>query len=187
MTMESMTIQQIADLCGVAESTVRTWIDKAAASAEIAKPSAEIAKVSNEPFRFTLPETLAIIRAGGKSTLADLLEDNAGRKETALALRDSVQALVPQITAAVMQAMRAPDRLSLPAPEIPQDYYTIKMYAALRGMWVGNSTAVTFGRHAAELSRIQGKEVKRIPVPGSEIRQEVSAFHISILQEVFTL
>jgi len=185
--MDGMTIKQIAELCGAGETTVRRWIDTVP-FAEMAKPSAEIAKVSNEPFRFTLPETLAIIRAGGKSTLADLLEDNAQRKETAVAVRDAVQDQIKALLPAIVQALRStPDLLALPAPEIPQDYYTIKMYAALRGMWVGNSTAVTFGRHAAELSRIQGKEVKRIPVPGSEIRQEVSAFHISILQEVFTL
>ena len=74
--MEGMTIKEIAGICDVSESTVRNWIG----SAEIAKPSAEIAKATNEPFRFNLIDTLKIIRAGGRSTLADLLQENAGRR-----------------------------------------------------------------------------------------------------------
>jgi hypothetical protein len=77
MSGQTMTIREIAELCGVSESTVRNWIDIASASAKIAKPSAETAKAENKPFSFTLPETLAIIRAGGKNTLADLLAENA--------------------------------------------------------------------------------------------------------------
>ena len=74
--MEGMTIKEIAGICDVSESTVRNWIG----SAEIAKPSAEIAKATNEPFRFNLIDTLKIIRAGGRSTLADLLQENAGKR-----------------------------------------------------------------------------------------------------------
>ena len=82
--MSGMTIRQIAQLCGVSESTVRNWIDLAAASAVIAKPSAETAKASNTPFSFSLPDTLAIIRAGGNGTLADLLAENAQPKAAKL-------------------------------------------------------------------------------------------------------
>ena len=75
-TNEGMTIKEIAELCNVAESTIRNWID----SAKIAKPSAEIAKATNEPFRFCVEDVIAIIRGGGRATLADLLADNAARR-----------------------------------------------------------------------------------------------------------
>ena len=88
-----MTIKEISNLCNVSESTIRNWIDTASTSAEIAKPSAvsaglpavsaglslkiREAQETKKPADFTLPETLAIIRAGGNKTLAALLEDNA--------------------------------------------------------------------------------------------------------------
>jgi hypothetical protein len=184
---EFMTIKQIADLCSVDERSVRRWAEKAGdkMSAIADKMSAS---TSTYPAAFTLDETLAIIRAGGKNTLADLLADNAQRKETALALRDSVQALIPQITAAVVQAVRSvPALLAPPIPEMPPGYYTIKQYGITRGMWIGISAAVLWGRHASDISRMKGIEIKKIKVPGSEIAQEVNAYHVSVLQEVFTL
>lgn len=81
--VDSMTIREIAELCEVSESAIRNWIDIAATSAKIAKPSAETAKATNTPFAFSLAETLAIIRAGGKGVLADLLEENAKAKPAA--------------------------------------------------------------------------------------------------------
>jgi hypothetical protein len=75
---------------------VRNWIDKAAAGYEVDTPEKSSGegrkKIPGMPelkiksleasengiaVRYTLNETLAIIRAGGKNTLADLLADNA--------------------------------------------------------------------------------------------------------------
>ena len=61
---ESMTIKQIAELCGVDETTVCRWIVKA--SGEIPELSCKMqeARETKKPAAYTLPETLAIIRAG---------------------------------------------------------------------------------------------------------------------------
>jgi hypothetical protein len=205
--MEGMTINQIAELCGVGRRTVERWINKSSAKmAEgvrqnvvggvrqdvqpfgVIKQKTLEAASKGEEAVFPIEEVIAIIRAGGKNTLAELLADNAQRKETALALRDSVQALIPQITAAVVQAVRsAPALLAPPIPEMPPGYYTIKQYGITRGMWIGISTAVFWGRHASDISRSRGIEIKKIKVPGSEIAQEVNAYHVSVLQEIFTL
>ena len=75
--MKDMTIRELADLCEVAESTIRSWITSAN-SAEIFAKTAEAQKTSKAA-RFTLPEVLAIVRAGGKNTLAALLEENAAK------------------------------------------------------------------------------------------------------------
>jgi hypothetical protein len=72
-TNQGMTIKEIAEIANVSESTIRNWITLAG----IARPSAEIAQATNEPFRFDLVDVIAIIRAGGRGTLADLLVENA--------------------------------------------------------------------------------------------------------------
>lgn len=73
--MKGMTIKQIAEACNVAESTVRSWAHKTAESADI---SAKIAKSRGKrAVKLSLDETLAIVRAGGRHTLASLLEENA--------------------------------------------------------------------------------------------------------------
>lgn len=74
---ETMTLKQIADLTDKGESTIRRWID--AASAKMAGLSAKMAdaKESKKPARFTLDETIAIIKAGGNETLANMLRQNA--------------------------------------------------------------------------------------------------------------
>jgi len=75
--MEGMTIQQIATTCNVAESTVRGWARKTAESADI---SAKIANSrGRKAAKLSLPETIAIVLAGGRYTLAYLLEENARR------------------------------------------------------------------------------------------------------------
>lgn len=77
MKAEGMTIREIAELCGIGETTVRRWADTT--SAEMADLRAKMAEAqeTKKAARFTLEETLAIIRAGGKGLLADLLEQNA--------------------------------------------------------------------------------------------------------------
>ena len=75
--MKAMTIKEIAGLCEVSESAGRSWIAKTAESAGLSAKTAN--SQGKGPARFTLEETLAIIRAGGKNTLADLLQENAAR------------------------------------------------------------------------------------------------------------
>jgi hypothetical protein len=73
--MKGMNTREIAATCGVAERTVRDWIRKA--SVKSAELSAKSAEGRGTGARYTLQETLAIIRAGGRHTLASLLEENA--------------------------------------------------------------------------------------------------------------
>ena len=77
--MKGMTIRQLAKLCGVGQSTIRRWADTA--SVKMAEISAKMAKArkTSRAALFTLEETIEIVRAGGNTTLADLLLENAQR------------------------------------------------------------------------------------------------------------
>ena len=73
-----MTIREIAELCNVDRTTALRWAQRVdgALCTEIGAKCTEADK-SKVAARFTLDETLAIIRAGGKATLANLLAENA--------------------------------------------------------------------------------------------------------------
>lgn len=154
------------------------------------------ASTSTYPACFTLPETLAIIRAGGKNTLADLLEANAGSTPAIPTQIVDYTALATAVATAVTAALRPlisevrtiqstrQGRLSLPVVSPNGDYYTIKAYGSLRGMRVNKNTAVTLGREASRLSRERNIEIKRV---SDEEWGEINSYHMSILKEVFTL
>ncbi|MDR2798262.1 MAG: hypothetical protein LBB80_07960 [Treponema sp.] len=106
-----MTIKEIAELCGVDRTTVLRWAHKVsddpvhfAQGLTIKLEEAE--KSGRDPADFTLEETLAIIRAGGNDTLANLLAENAKNKE-ALAVQTGgfSQAITPQIEKAVYEVV----------------------------------------------------------------------------------
>jgi hypothetical protein len=75
----TVTIKEIAELCGRAQSTIRNWI-ASANSAEISAKIAE-ARITSKPASFTLDETLVIIRAGGNEILANLLAENVRNRK----------------------------------------------------------------------------------------------------------
>jgi transcriptional regulator with XRE-family HTH domain len=77
--MNGMTISQIAELCGVEERTVRRWLKRASDKMSGLSDKMSEAFKTKTPATFTLEETVAIIRAGGNETLADLLAQNAGQ------------------------------------------------------------------------------------------------------------
>lgn len=87
--MKTMSIREIAELCEVAESTVRSWIGKTAETAGIIAKTAD--SQGKAPVAFALPEVLAIIRAGGKNTLASLLEDQTRQKPSQFKLPSGTQ------------------------------------------------------------------------------------------------
>ncbi len=98
-----MTIKEIAKLTGKSESTIRNWL----ASAKTAEISAKIAEArkTSKPSDFTLEETIAIIRAGGNDTLADLLQDNATKNQKTTITKREVQIIqvaVRQVTEDIM-------------------------------------------------------------------------------------
>ena len=85
-----MTVIEIAELCGVRKQTVINWINKTATysdkSIDSLSPNFGLRNKLNNgspenPSDFTLEETIAIIRDGGKNkTLASLLAENAASK-----------------------------------------------------------------------------------------------------------
>jgi hypothetical protein len=81
-----MILREISSIGNVDESTVRRWATLA--SGKLPEISGKMAKARETSIAadFTLPETIAIIRAGGNETLANLLAENAARKATAPSL-----------------------------------------------------------------------------------------------------
>ena len=75
---QGMTIKEIAEITNVSDATVRGWMK----SAEIAGLSAKTADAqeTKKDALFDLAEVIAIIRAGGRNTLANLLADNTARQ-----------------------------------------------------------------------------------------------------------
>jgi hypothetical protein len=87
-----MTIKEIAELCGVDQSTVWRWAQKddlLQNAKGITVKLGEARESGKDPADFTLDETLAIIGdGGGNKALASLLAENA-RNKAALAVRDT--------------------------------------------------------------------------------------------------
>jgi hypothetical protein len=120
-TSKGMTIKEIAEVCGVDERTIRRWIDSASGNTPddpgilpgLSAKTAE-AQESKVPAHFSLDEVIAIIRSGGRATLADLLADNAMR--TAALPAPGNQLVVaskpgPHELAAKVQAMGGPQQV----------------------------------------------------------------------------
>jgi hypothetical protein len=132
--METMTLQQIADLVGKTPRAVKMWAHKAARAAreeasdkmseEVENISGQVeiistpetrrsiaakllsARRSNHAQSFTLPETVAIIRAGGNDTLANLLADNAKVAQDVATYNNlPVQAIAHEIAVALSSSI----------------------------------------------------------------------------------
>ncbi|MBD3306567.1 hypothetical protein GF348_09325 [candidate division KSB3 bacterium] len=72
----TMTIKQIAEIAEKSHQTVGRWIESVKSKMDTVKSKMDKA-TPNNPAQFNLAETIAIIRAGGNQTLADLLLENA--------------------------------------------------------------------------------------------------------------
>ena len=199
--MQDMTIKQIAELCQIDESTVRRWIAQASGKMPGLSVKMTEAQRTKKPARFTLTETLAIIRAGGRSTLADLLQKNTAQaySQSSIPIGNTVRELIPAIAAAVTAAMAplirelrtpaSPTRfsqttLSLPAASPDGEYYTIKAYGSMHGVHVNNTNAVMLGREASRISRLRNIDIHKAH---DEKWGEINSYHISVLKEVFTV
>jgi transcriptional regulator with XRE-family HTH domain len=130
---KDMTIIQIAELCDMSETTIRRWASEASATMAELRAKMADAQDSKVPARFTKPEVLAIVRAGGKNTLADLLEDNAEQRQalpSGAQLRElRLMAAKNLITAAQLQVLLGiPQRPAIHPPparlEAPEKYTT---------------------------------------------------------------
>lgn len=120
----TMTLQQIAAITNTSPRTVRRWItsdkmsqasDKMSQASENISDQAEIISASNKlreagrsrrPAQFTLAETVAIIRAGGNDTLANLLADNAKVAQDVATYNNlPVQAIAHEIAVALSSSI----------------------------------------------------------------------------------
>lgn len=143
-----MNLKEIASLTGKNERTIRLWIEKTSektsenGSEKISKMSEKIseARKTSKPADFTLEETIAIIRAGGNETLANLLMQNASGQKAEIAVGSSltsrdldlISAIVAKTVAATTEILSGrlyniesqieKRKALLPAPEIkPRD------------------------------------------------------------------
>ena len=82
-----MTIKEIAKVANVDEVTIRRWAKKASDKMPSVSGKMTGALMTKVAANFTLPETIAIVRAGDNDTLANLLEQNASETATAKAPR----------------------------------------------------------------------------------------------------
>ena len=104
-----MTVKEIAELCGVNQSTVWRWAKDPAC-----KMQAEKLGISGhgKSADFTLEETLAVIGEGGKNkALASLLAENAANKN-ALAIPNDISARLDRIERAICQFAQCLQQLS---------------------------------------------------------------------------
>lgn len=76
--MKDMSVKEIAELCNVDERTVQRWANIAADKMSSVGDKMSAAGHGKAAL-YGLPEVLAIVRAGGKATLAALLEENAAK------------------------------------------------------------------------------------------------------------
>jgi hypothetical protein len=79
---QGMTIKEIAELCNVDRTTILRWAQKVKDGAICTEISANCTEAQDvkEPAKLGLRAVIAIIRAGGRETLASLLMDNTGRQ-----------------------------------------------------------------------------------------------------------
>jgi hypothetical protein len=185
-----MTTKEIAEAVGRPEKTVRTWAFKVAAkSAEAAAKLAEA--TPSKPANWNLDETVAIIEYGMGKNAASLFRENAkrlpqnskdtddriGRLETLMAAQIGMVEHLCKALAAIPAAMQ---RQAL--PDIQQDYFTIKGYAAKTGCRVAFSEAQALGRAARVLSTREGFDIRQVE---DERFGVVNSYHVSVLEEVF--
>lgn len=128
---QKITTKEIAELCKVDERTIRRWVEIASDKMSGLSDKMSEAFKSKVLSDFTLTETIAIIRAGGNDTLADLLSQNAkgetkkelnasfireARKlfETNLLSRDEARAMIGIKTEAKMQTSNTVELISGP-------------------------------------------------------------------------
>jgi transcriptional regulator with XRE-family HTH domain len=96
-----MTIKEIAELCGVDQSTVWRWAQKddlLQNAKGITEKLEEARKSGKDPADFTLDETLTIIGTGGKNkALASLLADTAANKIALATQEVQIDAMLERI------------------------------------------------------------------------------------------
>ncbi len=128
-----MTLKEIAKTANITARTAQLWAKKAGE-----KFSSVREKISSaghgKPSDFTLPETIAIIRAGGNETLANLLQENAISKSTSLTTTAPAQGITREFIADVIsatvretvKALQVPSVLpALPAPKPEKKFAAI--------------------------------------------------------------
>jgi hypothetical protein len=127
-----MTIKEIAELCGVDQSTVWRWAQKDDLlhfAKGITEKLEEARKSGQDPADFTLDETLAIIGEGGKNkALASLLAENAVTKN-ALMVQSEAMAKIAKLAEKLPEMFERIDKLE--ARQEKFKGYTVEAYKRL--------------------------------------------------------
>lgn len=122
-----MTTHEIGKLTGKDQRTIRRWIKIAGDKMSAVRDKMSAAghgKVAD----FTLPETIAIIRAGGNETLANLLQENAKQPSVGPAgiTREFIADVISATVRETVKALQVPPvRPALPAPKPEKKFSAI--------------------------------------------------------------
>lgn len=190
-----MTVREIAKATSKPERTVHNWVQKT--SAKVAQVYAKMAQAADDkkPADYSLDETLAIIETGLGKNAALLFKANAENNQKAITTQQPIEQMFMAFMnqQAEMNRQQAEQNkmilqlLARPQPqmiEFYQDYYSIKGYANHLGQQIAYSEALALGRYAAKLSREKRLEIRKID---DEAYGKVNSYHVSILEEVFSL
>jgi len=107
-----MTLKEIAGLLGKTDRRLRQWITSEKSSDDLRKKFPMISEKISEAYRkkkpadFTLDESIAIVRAGGNETLANLLAENALNRDTATAIPADITARLDRLERMLDAAVR---------------------------------------------------------------------------------
>ena len=116
-----MKIVEIAEICSTNPRTIRRWIHQISDKMPVLLDKMSEAFTKKQPADYNLLEVIAIIRAGGRNTLADLLLQNAKEQEnrnnevSCCELGISASALANIVSEAVTKALEI-QRRSIPEP-----------------------------------------------------------------------
>ena len=183
--MQEMTIKQIAEIAGVSDETVR----------RIGKSLFPDKFETGRQTVFTEHQSInlmALIRKKGFVQPTQNVEVPTQNVEVATIIREMIPAMAAAVATAVKTVLQQPSvpvqmrqaTLALPAATPEGEYYTIKGYGSPRGIRVNKTNAMLLGREASRLSRLRNVDIRKIP----DVEYgEINFYHISVLQEVFTV
>lgn len=179
-----MTIKEIANLTGKTKRTIELWCKSCENNSHVCEKITQ-AKSIKKPADFTLEETIAIIRAGGKETLADLLAENAkNNSNTNYVTKNDLKEFGETIVKEIFKQL-TPFITNIQNPQIEyQNYYSILGYANKKSITLSFSDKCDLGKLCTKLSKENGIEYKKIY---DERYGQVGSYHINILEEAFSI
>lgn len=171
-----MTTRQIAEAAGVSIQTVRR------AAEQVLGHVFESGKKSEFNEKESITIMVELRKKGfiqpvqnGQVPVQNGQVDRIDRLESMVEKLCLAVATIPQTIA----AMQTPKQI-----EFVQDYYSIKGYASKLGVKITFSGALALGKSAGILSREKNIEIRKVD---DESYGFVNSYHVSILEEVFSM